>query len=68
MAMGPLGGKVMDQDNDWLEVISNLLQHFDDNEGTTYLYDRAARREFVEYVPERIRAKVERLLNDYHGA
>jgi hypothetical protein len=54
-------------DNPWRLVCLALLQHFDENEGTTYLYSREEREGFVEQFPQ-LKNEVMDMLNEYHGA
>lgn len=55
-----------DAEQKWAEVVLNLLKHFDDNEGTTYLYNRDAREQFVRECPFAIQRELRRMLDLYH--
>ena len=56
----------MPTDEIWLGVIQQLLVHFDCNEGTTYLYEKSARKAFVAETHFEVRERVSRLLDRYH--
>ncbi len=48
------------------EVVLKLLKHFDDMEGTTYLYLEAERASFLYDMPEPIQSTVKVWLDEYH--
>lgn len=56
----------MDRDNDWKQAFFALLKHFDDCEGTTYLYDAGTRRLFYRDVPESVLPQVIEAVELYH--
>jgi hypothetical protein len=57
----------MEQDEMWQRVIYRLLEYFDSMEGTTYLYDKGGRDNFVSETDSAIRNKVNDVFNKYHS-
>lgn len=51
---------------DWRRVCFALLNHFDQVEGTTYLYQDYQRDYFVSLFPETWRAEIAAVLKEYH--
>lgn len=49
---------------DWRKVCLELLDHFDANEGTTYLYNEDDRRSFASGFDNP--AEVQAMLDEYH--
>ena len=50
----------------WGIAFAYLLRHFDDNEGTTFLYEKSEQEEFLTHIPESIRGDVQKILEVYH--
>lgn len=50
----------------WRSICLKLLDHFEANEGTTYLYLKSDREAFLNTIPNEHRDEVDNMLIDYH--
>ena len=51
---------------EWITAFQALLQHFDNSEGTTYLYNTSDREEFIKELGLADPSELREVLNAYH--